>query len=693
MDLFDRALGMSSDQMGEEMDAVTKEAFIEVALDANLIPRDEFAFVSPIEIGKVTKLDQVVGKAKTGSKQKGRTVAAAPPPESGADNDGDDPKVSVKDTREKQIISDAVRTNFLFRHLDDTMLETVTSYMTPRTVEQGEAVITQGDRGDFFYVIESGVFHVMVNGAHVHTYEVDEEQRVYPTFGELALMYAKPRAASVVANTRGKLWKLGRSGFRQVQTLASTAVTDPTKLLRKVEIFSALRYDQLLGLRDAMETRSFVPDEYVFNQGDAADGFYILTEGAAQVVKTEEGVEAEIMSLTAPSYFGERALLYSEPRAAGVKATSKLTSLFISREQFEQQLGPLADVIEQDRRDREAKAEVAAKQLEAFGLAAASRESFGFEAIVSSLPCGAVHLARHMTTDKLYLVRQELKSSLVERNEQERIPREIKILNQINEKGIHCASLPTLLRIFQSDSSVFHLFRKVAVCDLSQFCEAGALAGDERLRFAAACITQALLALHSELQLLYRNVSIDQLYVLEDGYVSLLNFQFAKFDDGSCRTMCGPVCSVAPETLRGESQTSAIDWWSFGTALFEMVTGDSPWGSSEGEDTVLLKNISAHTFGAIEVPEASTDCAKLINALLHPKPSERLQGPAVQNHPWFAQVSWKRLRAAELPSPCADSAQEFLNRLTLEAEDGGELSGKPLARGGPTGWLTDFDSC
>ena len=77
------------------------------------------------------------------------------------------------------------------------------------------------------------------------------------------------------------------------------------------------RYDQLLGLRDAMETRSFVPDEYVFNQGDAADGFYILTEGAAQVVKTEEGVEAEIMSLTAPSYLGERALLYSEPRAAG----------------------------------------------------------------------------------------------------------------------------------------------------------------------------------------------------------------------------------------------------------------------------------------------------------------------------------------------------------------------------------------
>jgi serine/threonine protein kinase len=69
--------------------------------------------------------------------------------------------------------------------------------------------------------------------------------------------------------------------------------------------------------------------------------------------------------------------------------------------------------------------------------------------------------------------------------------------------------------------------------------------------------------------------------------------------------MCGPVCSVAPETLRGESQTSAIDWWSFGTALFEMVTGDSPWGSSEGEDTVLLKNISAHTFGAIEVPEGT----------------------------------------------------------------------------------------
>ena len=78
----------------------------------------------------------------------------------------------VKDDRTKQLIIDAVRTNFLFRHLDEPMMDTVVSYMVGRTVEKDEVVITQGDRGDYFYVCESGSYNVMVNGAHVHTYQV-----------------------------------------------------------------------------------------------------------------------------------------------------------------------------------------------------------------------------------------------------------------------------------------------------------------------------------------------------------------------------------------------------------------------------------------------------------------------------------------------------------------------------------------
>eukprot|EP00966_Prymnesium_polylepis_P181055 4193760-Prymnesium_polylepis.1 len=229
------------------------------------------------------------------------------------------------------------------------MLDLVVGYMRPREVKGGDEVIKQGDRGDYFYVVESGAYNVLVNGAHVHTYAVDEAQRIFPTFGELALMYAKPRAAGVVANTEGKLWMLGRSGFRQVQSMANSTRPDPTKVLRKVEMFAPLRYDQLLQLRDAMSERVFQNGDFVFNQDDDADGFYIISAGQTTVLKRDEAAGAtdvwiELTRLGPGSYFGERALLFKERRSASVRVSSEdLHCLFISRQQFEKLLGPLAE--------------------------------------------------------------------------------------------------------------------------------------------------------------------------------------------------------------------------------------------------------------------------------------------------------------------------------------------------------------
>ena len=49
-------------------------------------------------------------------------------------------------------------------------------------------------------------------------------------------MYAKPRAAGVVAKTDGMLWKLDRAAFRRLQSGANLEV-DVMKVLRKVRCF------------------------------------------------------------------------------------------------------------------------------------------------------------------------------------------------------------------------------------------------------------------------------------------------------------------------------------------------------------------------------------------------------------------------------------------------------------------------
>ena len=159
----------------------------------------------------------------------------------------------------------------------------------------------------------------------VHTYvgfpcpEKPSEGR-HPCFGELALMYAKPRAASVAARTDGVLWGLGRANFRKVQTWSNAI--DLLKLLRSVTIFEMLRVDQLQELRDAMTEEKVDEGEYVMRQGEGGDSMYIVISGTASVQINKPGVQLpqEVMQLSHPDYFGERALIDLAPRAADVLA-------------------------------------------------------------------------------------------------------------------------------------------------------------------------------------------------------------------------------------------------------------------------------------------------------------------------------------------------------------------------------------
>ena len=118
-----------------------------------------------------------------------------------------------------EMVKATVQNNFLFRHLEDEALIKLVERMREVRCEVGRIVCRQGDKGDYFYIVESGVYAVYKRGELVHTYRVNESQDK-PSFGELALMYARPRAATVRCVEPGTLWGLDRSGFREAQKTA-----------------------------------------------------------------------------------------------------------------------------------------------------------------------------------------------------------------------------------------------------------------------------------------------------------------------------------------------------------------------------------------------------------------------------------------------------------------------------------------
>jgi len=85
--------------------------------------------------------------------------------------------------------------------------------MFPVSCEPGMVVIAQGDVGDNFYIVESGEYEVFLKQTG------DEKVHAYTSgdaFGELALMYNSPRAATVKCASAGSLWGLDQNTFRQI---------------------------------------------------------------------------------------------------------------------------------------------------------------------------------------------------------------------------------------------------------------------------------------------------------------------------------------------------------------------------------------------------------------------------------------------------------------------------------------------
>src|SRR5436190_4273608 len=123
--------------------------------------------------------------------------------------------VSPKTEQQRQRIEASIANNFLFKNLDEEQYKDVIDAMVEKRVTEGEEVIKQGGIGDYFYVVETGTFDVYVskNGAPP---ERVNEYGPGGSFGELALMYNAPRAASVVATSDAVLWALDRVTFRRI---------------------------------------------------------------------------------------------------------------------------------------------------------------------------------------------------------------------------------------------------------------------------------------------------------------------------------------------------------------------------------------------------------------------------------------------------------------------------------------------
>lgn len=234
----------------------------------------------------------------------------------------------------------------LLRMLEPEQKELIVkAFSGPLIKPAGEDVIVQGDIGDVFYLLEEGTVDVYIKkgGAEevkVHSYKPGD------AFGELAIMYNAPRAATCRVSSEAKLWALDRVSFKVIVVAAAMQKRETYKnFLSQVPILESLTEMEVLTLADSLAEESYPDGAVICNQGDEGNYFYIIKEGAAECLQVDSTGESHVVAnLSEGNYFGEIALLTSKPRQATVKSKGGLKVLAIDRATFTRVFGSM-DVI------------------------------------------------------------------------------------------------------------------------------------------------------------------------------------------------------------------------------------------------------------------------------------------------------------------------------------------------------------
>uniref|UniRef100_A0A182M5Q2 Non-specific serine/threonine protein kinase n=1 Tax=Anopheles culicifacies TaxID=139723 RepID=A0A182M5Q2_9DIPT len=209
---------------------------------------------------------------------------------------------------------------------------------------------------------------------------------------------------------------------------------------------------------------------------------------------------------------------------------------------------------------------------------------------------------------------------------------------------------------FQTDSHLFFVMEYLNGGDLMFHIQQSGRFPEARARFYAAEIVSGLKFLHRK-GIVYRDLKLDNVLLDYDGHVRIADFGMCKLEiylDKLADSFCGTPDYMAPEIIKGQKYNQAVDWWSFGVLVYEMLVGQSPFSGCD-EDELFWSICN-------EIPwfphYLSKEALRLLQSLLEKDASIRLgvlntmdEESDIKYHPFFNSIIWDKLerRAVEPP--------------------------------------------
>lgn len=262
---------------------------------------------------------------------------------------------------------------------------------------------------------------------------------------------------------------------------------------------------------------------------------------------------------------------------------------------------------------------------------------------------GKVMLSRERSTGCLYAVKILKKHVIISQNEVSHTLTESRVLRTTNH--------PFLIALKYS-------FRdKERLCFVMEYAAGGELFyhlsherkfSEDKTRFYGAEIVSALGYLH-EHDIIYRDLKLENLLLDRDGHIKIADFGLCKdnirFTD-TTKTFCGTPEYLSPEVIEDNQYGRAVDWWSLGVLLYEMMCGMLPFNNRTTEmlfQEILIKQVCFP-------PILSEPAKHFLHGLLIKDPNKRLGGGPedareIMIHPFFRGLNWRDLLEKKIQPP------------------------------------------
>lgn len=194
-----------------------------------------------------------------------------------------------------------------------------------RALAAGEAAVREGDPGDAFFLLARGRVRVTRRGAALATLEDGA------VFGEMALLSAAPRAATVTATEASDVLVFGRDALTAAASELPVVAAALERFMRQRLVnrlldthpmFEPFDPGQRLQLGSRFEPRSVAAGQVLLREGEAGSGLHVVLHGAVTVTRETPDGPAPLADLGPGDVFGEISLLESVPVTATVTATT-----------------------------------------------------------------------------------------------------------------------------------------------------------------------------------------------------------------------------------------------------------------------------------------------------------------------------------------------------------------------------------